>query len=98
MKYITIIFLIYAFLKTWNYGIFELKENKNKTAAIATFFLAIVRLNFSFSNFNNYVLVLVLVLILLVVEVVEVLVVLLVLLFPYKLLKSFFTFCSIAFA
>ena len=29
MKYITIIFLIYAFLKTWNYGIFELKENKN---------------------------------------------------------------------
>lgn len=79
MKYLAIIFLIYTFLKTWNYGTFELKENKNKTAAIAIFFLAIVRSNFPFSNFNNYVLTLVL-------------------LFPYKLLKSFFTFCSIAFA
>ena len=48
MKVITILFLIYIFFKTWYYGIYELKSNKNKPAAIAIFFMAIVRANISY--------------------------------------------------
>ena len=46
MKYLIIIYLIFVFFKTWYYGIFEMKENKNKTAAIAIFALAICGLIF----------------------------------------------------
>lgn len=51
MKYLALIYIIWAFLKAWYYGIYELKETKNKTAATAMFLLAIVRSNFSNYNF-----------------------------------------------
>lgn len=57
MKYIVIILIIFGFLKSWNYGIYELKQNKNKTAAIAIFTLSIVRPSFSYNFFNFYVLI-----------------------------------------
>jgi len=50
MQYITILFLLYIFLKTWYYGIYELKTNKNKTAAISIFFMAIVRSSILYYN------------------------------------------------
>jgi len=50
MKIIFIIFLIYAFLKTWYYGLHEKKNNKNKTAAIVIFSMAIVRFHLPYSN------------------------------------------------
>ena len=46
MKYLIILYLIFIFFKTWYYGIFEMKENKNKTAATAIFILAICGLIF----------------------------------------------------
>lgn len=55
MKILTLIFLIYSFFKTWYYGLYELKTNKNKTAAISMFFMAIVRSYIS--NYFNYLLV-----------------------------------------
>lgn len=47
MNYIFIIFLLYFFIKSWFYGLFELKEIKNKSAAIAVFFLSITSFVFS---------------------------------------------------
>ena len=41
MRFLIILYLIFVFLKSWYYGLFEMKENKNKTAAIAIFALAI---------------------------------------------------------
>jgi hypothetical protein len=40
MKILSIFFLIYCFFKAWYYGLYELKENKNKPAAISIFFMA----------------------------------------------------------
>lgn len=51
MKYLALVYIVWAFLKSWYYGLYELKENKNKTAAIAIFFLAIARSNFSYYSF-----------------------------------------------
>lgn len=53
MKILTIIYLIYVFFKTWYYGIYELKTNKNKTASTAIFILAIVRSNISNIYYYN---------------------------------------------
>lgn len=44
MKTLTIILLIYVFLKGIYYGIFELKEKENKPAGIVSIFLAILGL------------------------------------------------------
>lgn len=41
MKILAIIFFIYAFLKGLYYGIFELKEKKNKPGGIATILLSL---------------------------------------------------------
>ena len=41
MKFLIVLYLIFIFFKTWFYGIFEMKENNNKTAAIAIFALTI---------------------------------------------------------
>ncbi len=40
MKYIAIIFLIYIFLKSVYYGMFELKEKNNKSGGVAIIFFA----------------------------------------------------------
>ena len=42
MKFLSILLLIYIFLKGIYYGIFELKDKKNKTAGITSIFLAIL--------------------------------------------------------
>lgn len=44
MKYISILFLIYCFLKVFYYGIFELKYKKNKSGGIAVIIIAITGL------------------------------------------------------
>lgn len=44
MKILSIIFLIYFFLKGFYYGIFELKEKENKSGGIASIILAIIGL------------------------------------------------------
>lgn len=49
MKFIAILFLIYFFFKSIYYGIFEIKENKNKPGGITVIFLAILGLIFPFS-------------------------------------------------
>ena len=41
MKILSIIFLIYAFLKSLFYGYFEIKEKENKSGGIAVIFLAV---------------------------------------------------------
>lgn len=41
MNYIFILLILYFFLKSWFYGLFELKEIKNKTAATAIFILTL---------------------------------------------------------
>lgn len=43
MPYLSIFFLIFGFLKTFYYGIFELKEKQNKPGGIAILVLAILR-------------------------------------------------------
>lgn len=47
MNYIFIIFLLYFFIKSWFYGLFELKEIKNKPAATAIFILTLGSFIFS---------------------------------------------------
>lgn len=49
MKILSIIFLIYAFLKSVFYGYFEIKEKENKSGGIAVIFLAIIGLIFPIS-------------------------------------------------
>ena len=49
MKILSIIFLIYAFLKSVFYGYFEIKEKENKSGGIAAIFLAIIGLIFPIS-------------------------------------------------
>lgn len=44
MKFFIILLLIYSFLKVFYYGIFELKEKKNKSGGITIIFLAILGL------------------------------------------------------
>lgn len=44
MKYISIIVLIFLFLKTIYYGSFELKIKKNKLAGFGVYFLASIGL------------------------------------------------------
>lgn len=46
MKFIAIILLIFAFLKSFYYGIYEIKEKENKPAGITVIFLAILGLIF----------------------------------------------------
>ncbi len=53
MKILTILFLIYAFIKAWYYAIYEKNENKNKSAATAIFILAVLRTNFP-NNYYNF--------------------------------------------
>lgn len=53
MKYLYIIFLIILFLKSWYYGIYELKVNKNKPAGISIFFLSLLRAYISNNYINN---------------------------------------------
>ena len=44
MKYISILFLIYLFLKSFYYGIYEINDKKNKLGGIAIIFLSIIGL------------------------------------------------------
>lgn len=44
MRIIIFILTIYAFIKTISYGIFEQKNNNNKTSAIIIYVLALVGL------------------------------------------------------
>lgn len=46
MKFVAIVLLIFSFLKSIYYGIYEIKEKENKPAGIAVFFLAILGLIF----------------------------------------------------
>ncbi len=57
MPIITIILLVIIFIRTISYGIFELKQNKNKSGAITVFFIAIVGLVFPIIEilFNYYI-------------------------------------------
>lgn len=52
MKIFLLIISIWIFIKTISYGIFEIKENKNKPAGITIFFLATVGL--VLPNLINY--------------------------------------------
>ena len=53
MKYLYIIGLIYIFIKSWKYGLYEIKENQNKPAGISIFFISILRAHISSNIFNN---------------------------------------------
>ena len=44
MKLIAFFFIIYAFIKSIYYGLFEIKEKKNKPCGYTTFFLATIGL------------------------------------------------------
>lgn len=44
MEYLAIALLIYAFIKSIYYGIYEIKNKKNKPGGIAVIFLAILGL------------------------------------------------------
>lgn len=44
MKILSIIFLIYAFLKSVFYGYFEIKQKENKSGGIIVIFLSIIGL------------------------------------------------------
>lgn len=46
MKFIAIVLLIFAFFKSFYYGVFEIREKKNKPAGITVIFLAILGLIF----------------------------------------------------
>ena len=41
MNYLFIIFILFFFMKSWFYGLFELREIKNKPAATAIFVLSL---------------------------------------------------------
>ena len=47
MNFIFIILLLYFFIKSWFYGLFEQKENRNKNAATAIFILTLFSFIFS---------------------------------------------------
>lgn len=47
MNYLFIIFLLCFFIKSWLYGVFELKEIKNKPAATAIFVLSLTSFIFA---------------------------------------------------
>jgi len=51
MQYISIILVILAFLKSFYYGIFEIKEKKNKFGGIVVLVLSLIR---AYSPFNSY--------------------------------------------
>lgn len=44
MKILSIVFLVYAFIKSIFYGYFEIKEKENKSGGIIVIFLAIIGL------------------------------------------------------
>lgn len=44
MKLVAFIFIIYAFIKSLYYGLFEIKEKKNKPGGYTTIILAILGL------------------------------------------------------
>lgn len=44
MKYLSILFIIYLFLKSFNYGIFELNEKKNIPAGMFLILLSFISL------------------------------------------------------
>ncbi len=46
MKYLSILFIIYLFLKSFNYGIFELNEKKNFLAGFFIIILSFISLIF----------------------------------------------------
>lgn len=52
MKILYIMTIIFFMIKSWNYGIYEIKQNKNKSAGIAILFLSIIRFCFSLFSFN----------------------------------------------
>ena len=47
MPYLAIILIIISFIKTINYGIFEMKQKQNKPGGIAVFITAILRTYYS---------------------------------------------------
>ena len=49
MTYIAILFSIYCFIKNMYYGIFEIKNKKNKSGGIAIIIIAITGLIFPIS-------------------------------------------------
>lgn len=49
MKFLVIALLIFAFLKSFYYGVYEINEKKNKPAGITIIFLAILGLIFPVS-------------------------------------------------
>lgn len=57
MKIITILYLIYTFLKSFYYSKFELQSNNNKPAAIAIFILAILRISITYFSTSTFLLV-----------------------------------------
>lgn len=42
MKYLAILFLVYLFLKSFYYGIFEIKEKNNVSSGIAIIIIAAI--------------------------------------------------------
>ena len=44
MKYLALLFLLIGFLKSYYYGLFEIKEKQNKSGGIAVIILAILGL------------------------------------------------------
>jgi len=50
MKYITIMIIIYLFIKQLYYGMYELKEKQNKPGGLFVLFIAILGLIFPIST------------------------------------------------
>lgn len=53
MKILYILVLIYIFIKTWKYGLYEFKENKNKPAGVSIFLISTLRAYTSNNIFNS---------------------------------------------
>ena len=52
MKFLSLIIIFLGFLKSFYYGIFEIKEKNNKFGGIVTCFIAILRTYYSLYCFN----------------------------------------------
>ena len=50
MKYLYIATIFIFFMKSWYYGLYEFKENKNKPAGFSLFFLSILRAYIAYYN------------------------------------------------
>ena len=50
MRYVIILLIFWGTIKSISYGLYELKQNKNKLAGIITIILSLARLNFYLYN------------------------------------------------